>query len=123
MTAPTLDHPAKAHGQESVLHPAHLLREARRQEHLPNLAGPRVCPLDPDGDSATCRQRSWAGSRHPGCACYHTDMWVTEVSGTPIGVVGAPLAVLVAEQLFASEAGLLISITAAALYPLAANRS
>jgi uridine phosphorylase len=51
-------------------------------------------------------------------------MWVTEVCGTPIGVVGravgAPFAVLVAEQLFASGAELVISITSAGqLQPLA----
>ena len=55
--------------------------------------------------------------RAPGWACYHTDMYVTEHAGMPIGIigcaVGAPFAVLVAEQLFASGCEFLVSITSA----------
>ena len=73
--------------------------------------------LDPDGDlvdylSATGRTR-----RHPTWACYHTvlDTFVhDEIEYGIIGrVVGAPFAVLVAEELFASGCKLLISITSA----------
>jgi len=124
MTDPTVPLPVKAYDQASVFEPANLLREARRQKNLPDIAVPRVCLLDPDGDIATYLEHSGQGHRHPGWACYHTDMWVTEVSGTQISVVaravGAPFAVLVAEQLFASGAGLVNSITSAGqLQPLA----
>jgi uridine phosphorylase len=84
---------------------------------------PRVCLLDPDGDIARYLAGPGNGRRHPGWACYHTDMWVTGVpSGDTqprqeIGVVGhavgASFAVLVAEQLHASGARLVISITSA----------
>jgi len=50
-------------------------------------------------------------------ACYHTDLWETTIDDVRIGVVGcavgAPFAVRVAEQLFASGCRLLISITSA----------
>ena len=109
--------PEKAYDQASVFQPANLLREARRQRALPDVAVPSVCLLDPDGDIATYLEESGLGTRHPGWACYHTDMWVTQVSGISVGVVGravgASFAVLVAEQLFASGAELVISITSA----------
>jgi len=124
MTHSRVPLPVKAYDQASVFEPANLLREARRQKGLQDVAVPAVCLLDPDGDIATHLERSGQGHRHPGWACYHTDMWVTEVAGTRIGVVGravgAPFAVLVAEQLFASGAELVISITSAGqLQPLA----
>ena len=57
------------------------------------------------------------GSRSPVWACYHTDLWETAYCGEPIGVVGnavgAPFAVLVAEELFASGCEFLVSITSA----------
>lgn len=101
----------------SVLRPANLLREARRQKALPDTPVPLVCVLDPDGDIARHLARTGIGNRHPGWACYHTDMWITEFNGREIGVVGmavgAPFAVLVAEQLAASGAELVVSITSA----------
>jgi uridine phosphorylase len=107
-----------------VFRPENLLREARRQRHLPEVAVPGVCLLDPDGDVARYLAGPGNGRRHPGWACYHTDMWVTAVPSSgraqpplEIGVVGnavgASFAVLVAEQLHASGAGLVISITSA----------
>jgi len=101
----------------SLFLPENLLREARRQKHLPELAVPKVCLLDPDGDIVRHLATTGEGQRHTGWACYHTDMWVTNLRGLPIGVVGlavgAPFAVLVAEQLSASGAELIISVTSA----------
>ena len=91
--------PVKAYDEASVFEPVNLLREARRQNDLPDVPAPRVCLLDPDGDIAAHLESSGQGHRHPGWACYHTDMWVTGVSGTTIGVVGravgAPFAALI----------------------------
>lgn len=113
------------HAAPSVFLPENLLREARRQRGLEEAPVPRVCLLDPDGDIVAHLQRSGDGRRHPGWACYHTDMWTTRVgteddgadAGVEIGVVGAavgaPFAVLVAEQLHASGARLVLSITSA----------
>ncbi len=108
----------------SLLLPENLLREARRQKHLEDLSVPEVCLLDPYGDIVRHLAATGHGRRHPGWACYHTDMWVADVHGVAIGVVGlavgAPFAVLVAEQLSASGAQLIISITSAGqVLPLA----
>jgi uridine phosphorylase len=107
---------AKQHEAPSIFLPANLLREARRQRGLPDENVPAVCALDPDGDIVRGLQAAGA-ARHPGWACYHTDMYVTEHAGLPIGVVGcavgAPFAVLVAEQLFVSGCEFLVSITSA----------
>lgn len=107
----------KDYGAPSLFEPANLLREARRQKQLPEILVPAVGVLDPDGDIVRYLARTGRGRRHPGWACYHTEMWTTEVDGIEIGVVGmavgAPFAVLVAEQLAASGCKLMISVTAA----------
>jgi hypothetical protein len=107
----------KNYTQASVFEPANLLREARRQRRLPDRPVPRVCMLDPDGDIARHLEASGTERRHPGWACYHTQMWTTDFDGLELGIVGmavgAPFAVLVAKQLAASGAELLISITSA----------
>lgn len=101
----------------SLFQPENLLREARRQKDLPDLAVPEVCLLDPDGDIVRHLAASGDGQRHPGWACYHTEMWVTDLHGIHVGIVGlavgASFAVLVAEQLSASGAQLIMSITSA----------
>jgi uridine phosphorylase len=107
----------KQHASPSVFRPENLLREARRQRDLPDEKVPAVCALDPDGDIVRALRASGQTRRASGWACYHTDMDVTEHNGVPIGIVGlavgAPFAVLVAEQLFASGCELLISVTSA----------
>ena len=101
----------------SVFEPENLLREARRQRGLVELPVPAVCLLDPDGDIVRYLKRSGRGHKHEGWACYHTEMWIIDVDGLEIGVVGmavgAPFAVLVAEQLAVSGARLTISVTSA----------
>lgn len=101
----------------SAFTPESLLREARRQKGLGARAVPKVCLLDPDGDVVRWLQACGRGRRHLDWACYHTEMQVFEQDDIEIGVigcaVGAPFAVLVAEQLFASGCELLISVTSA----------
>ncbi|WP_295696455.1 nucleoside phosphorylase [Lapillicoccus sp.] len=109
----------KRYDEPSVFLPENLLREARRQRSLPDIPVPEVALLDPDGDIVRYLVASGTGRRHPGWACYHSEMWTTDLNGVEIGVVGAavgaPFAVLVAEQLAASGARLVISITSAGL--------
>lgn len=108
---------AKHYGSPSVFRPENLLREARRQIGLPDEPVPAVCALDPDGDIVRALRADGRARRAAGWACYHTEMDVAEHAGVTIGVVGlavgAPFAVLVAEQLFASGCRLLISMTSA----------
>ncbi len=105
------------HAEPSVFLPESLLREARRQRSLDPGDVPSVCLLDPDGDLVRHLRDSGKGRRSPNWACYHTDLWETEVAGESIGIVGqavgAPFAVLVAEQLVASGCGLVVSVTSA----------
>jgi len=101
----------------SLFTPQNLLREARRQKGLPEGRVPEICVFDPDGDLVDSLQATGRARRHPTWACYHTvlDTFVQdEIEYGIIGrVVGAPFAVLVAEELFASGCQLLISITSA----------
>jgi hypothetical protein len=107
----------KDHAAPSVFRPEALLREARRQKGLPLATVPEVCILDPDGDVVRHFRRTGAGRIHQGWACYHTELLTFDLDGVEAGIigcaVGAPFAVLVAEQLFASGCRLLISVTSA----------
>jgi uridine phosphorylase len=105
------------HEAESVFQPENLLREARRQKRLPDHPVPEICVLDPDGDLVTYLRSSGEARPSAGWACYHTDLDEFACEGHRVGIVGravgAPFAVLVAEQLFASGCRLLISVTSA----------
>jgi uridine phosphorylase len=107
----------KNYGAPSVFEPQALLREARRQKGLPVIDAPAVCVLDPDGDTVRHLRRTGAARPSRGWACYHTEMFEFDLEGRAVGIVGcavgAPFAVLAAEQLFASGCRLLISITSA----------
>jgi uridine phosphorylase len=109
---------SKDHAAPSVFRPEALLREARRQKGLPPAAVPKICVLDPDGDVVRHLKRTGAGRVHAGWACYHTELLAFDLEGLgEIGIigcaVGAPFAVLLAEQLFSSGCELLISLTSA----------
>lgn len=110
---PILDH--KDATAPSVFQPANLLREARRQRGLPQAPVPEICLLDPDGDIVRHLRRTGRALRVEQWACYHTEMWRFEWDGQGFGIVGcavgAPFAVLLAEQMFASGCRFLISVT------------
>ena len=107
----------KHYAEASVFEPAALLANARRQRHLPEGGVPPICLLDPDGDIVRHLRSSGRARLLPSWACYHTELDVFELDGREIGVVGravgAPFAVLVAEELAASGCEMLISITSA----------
>ena len=107
----------KHHCDESAFQPDNMLREARRQKGLAHVAVPRVCVLDPDGDLVRQLQADGRCTVEADWACYHTQLFRFVEAGLDFGVVpcavGAPFAVLVAEQLFASGCELLISVTSA----------
>ena len=110
--------PPKHHAAPSVFRPEHLLAQARRQRGLPDQPVPALCVLDPDGDLVRALRHAGRAAPAAGWACYHTTLDVFALpDGTQAGVlgcaVGAPFAVLVAEQLFASGCRCLLSITSA----------
>jgi uridine phosphorylase len=101
----------------SVFNPKALLREARRQKGLNFVPVPNVCVLDPDGDIVRRLRADGTAQRVDDWPCYHTDLFSFWLAGTRVGIigcaVGAPFAVLVAEELFASGCKLLVSVTSA----------
>lgn len=101
----------------SAFTPQNLLREARRQKGHAESSVPQVCVLDPDGDLVRHLRRAARAHRDPAWPCYHTDLHRVTEAGIELGIVGcavgAPFAVLVAEQLFVSGCRLLISMTSA----------
>ena len=107
----------KRYDEPSVFRPESLLDEARRQKDLPDEPVPPVCVLDPDGDLVRHLEETGAATRDATWPGYHTDLYRFEHAGETVGIVGravgAPFAVLVAEQLFASGCELLVSITSA----------
>jgi uridine phosphorylase len=109
--------PPKKYKEPSIFKAENLLREARRQKALRDRPVPGICLLDPDGDIVRCLVSTEKASKWPGWACYHTDLYIGQLNGVRFGVigcaVGAPFAVLVAEELFASGCKLLVSISSA----------
>jgi uridine phosphorylase len=107
----------KDHATASVFTPENLLREARRQKGIATASVPAICVLDPDGDMVRQLVRTGRARPDPGWACYHTELNRVAEGNLELGLVGcavgAPFAVLVAEQLFASGCRLLISMTSA----------
>lgn len=101
----------------SVFLPASLLREARRQKGLPAVDVPPACILDPDGDIVRRLRQTGEAQPLEGWPCYHTRLDTFALAGRTVGIVGcavgAPFAVLIAEELFACGCRLLLSVTSA----------
>ncbi len=101
----------------SVFEPAALLHQARRQKRLPIADVPPICILDPDGDIIRRLKNSGTARRIESWPCYHTELYGIPLAGKTAGIigcaVGAPFAVLIAEELFACGCRILISLTSA----------
>jgi uridine phosphorylase len=82
---------------------------------VPDTPVPDICILDPDGDIVRHLRAEDRARPVATWACYHSTMDRFDDGGREYGIVGcavgAPYAVLVAEQLFASGCRLLLSIT------------
>ncbi len=115
LSAPILDN--KNSGASSVFEPAALLREARRQKGLPVADVPALCILDPDGDIVRRLRHTGQAKLSTIWPCYHTELYEFALAGETAGIigcaVGAPFAVLIAEELFACGCRILISVTSA----------
>ncbi len=101
----------------SIFTPQNLLREARRQKRVAAASVPEICVLDPDGDILRHLVTAGHARQDSAWACYHTALYAFARDGLDYGIVGgavgAPFAVLVAEELFASGCRLLLSVTSA----------
>jgi len=107
----------KRYDQPSEFTANNLLQQARRQRALPEAKIPQICVLDPDGDIVRYLVKGGIAECEPRWACYHTLLHTFNYQGIRFGIVGlavgAPFAVLVAEELFASGCKLLVSMTSA----------
>jgi uridine phosphorylase len=107
----------KHRSSPSIFRPGALLREARRQKGLPDADVPAVCILDPDGDIVRRLRQEGRSKPFERWPCYHTQLDAFDLAGQVVGIVGcavgAPFAVLMAEELFASGCCLLLSLSSA----------
>jgi uridine phosphorylase len=113
---PIIDHdPAES----AVFEPGNLLEGARRQKRLPERRMPAGCLLDMDGELVERLVTSGRAVLEPAWPCFHTKLYRWRRGDAELGViggtVGAPFAVLVAEELFASGCEALVTISSAGL--------
>ncbi len=113
-TLPLLDHPLEV---ASAFTPEALLAAVRCERRLAAKAVPPVCVLDFDGDLTDWLISNRGATSCSDWACFHTTMHAVNVDGHRCAVIprtiGGPYAVLVAEQLAASGAKVIIGLTSA----------
>ena len=111
---PLLAHPLQA---PAAFTPESLLEAVRTVRSLPRDPVPPVCVLDFDGDLTDWVVSTGVAKTWKSWACFHTTMHALQVDGTIYGIVprtiGGPYAVLVAEQLRASGARVILGLTSA----------
>jgi uridine phosphorylase len=113
---PLLDHDP---GEPPVFLARNLLEAARRRKRLPRMTTPAGCLLDFDGELVDYLLSTGRAVAEPAWPCFHTRLLRWKTDGAEYGViggtVGAPFAVLVAEELFALGCEALVSISSAGL--------
>lgn len=111
---PLLQHALDA---PSAFTPERLVEAVRTGRNLPPEPVPEICILEFDGDLTDWLLETGRGRRWRSWACFHTSMEAVEVDGQTYGVVartiGGPYAVLVAEQLAACGARVVLGLTSA----------
>jgi len=111
---PLLTHPLEA---STAFTPEALMASVRAERGLACEPVPPICVLEFDGDLTDWLVSSGVARPWKSWACFHTTMYSVEVDGTPYGVVprtiGGPYAVLIAEQLKASGARVVLGLTSA----------
>jgi len=111
---PILDH---ALDQPSAFTARNLIDDVRRSRQIPNGSVPPVCILEFDGDLTDGLVREGFARRVESWACFHTSMFSMDLEGVACGIIartiGGPYAVLIAEQLQAAGAKLIIGLTSA----------
>ncbi len=101
----------------SAFTPELLIAAVRATKHLEIEPIPPVCVLEFDGDLTDWLVSTGAVKPWKSWACFHTTMYLLEVDGVACGIVprtiGGPFAVLVAEQMAASGAQVVLGLTSA----------
>lgn len=100
---PIIRHPTH---EPSIFLPGNLLKRAATMLGKEWGPIPRCCVLDFDGELSPVARESFDARLHPSWPCFHTSLLHVTVDGFEMGLiagtVGAPFAVLIAEQLIAS---------------------
>src|SRR5881275_846696 len=113
-TPPILDH---ALDQPSAFTPKNLIDDVRRRRQIPAGIVPPVCILEFDGDITDWLVRDGIAKPFGPWACFHTSMFAMDLEDVTCGIIartiGGPYAVLIAEQLQAAGAKLIIGLTSA----------
>jgi uridine phosphorylase len=111
---PLLQHPLES---ASAFTPERLMEAVRTERGLPQEAMPPLCVLDFDGDLSDGLANDGLSAPLTSWACFHTSMRVLTLDGLLCGIVprtiGGPYAVLVAEQLRAAGAKVIVGMTSA----------
>ena len=111
---PILDH---AIGQRSAFTAEKLMEEYRRIREVPEGAVPPVCILEFDGDLTDWLVQARMAESFASWACFHTTMFAMNLEGVACGIIartiGGPYAVLIAEQLQAAGAKIIVGLTSA----------
>jgi uridine phosphorylase len=111
---PLLKHPLSA---PSAFTADSLVAAVRSERNLSPEAVPSVCVLEFDGDLTDWMVAAGYARLYKDWACFHTVMHTIDVDGTQCGIIprtiGGSYAVLVAEQLRASGAQLILGLTSA----------
>ena len=101
----------------SAFRPEDLIAAVRRSRALESAPIPPLCVLDFDGDLADGLVQDGLTTPVASWACFHTQMFGLDLGGLSCGVVphtiGGPYAVLVAEQLLAAGAQVIVGLTSA----------
>ncbi|MDX2268659.1 MAG: nucleoside phosphorylase [Bryobacter sp.] len=111
---PLLNHPLD---QQSEFTADALMADVRRLRQLPAEALPEICFLEFDGDFTDWLVETGQAHRVEDWACFHTNMFALDLAGQRCGIIartiGAPYAVLIAEQLHAAGVRVIFGITSA----------
>jgi uridine phosphorylase len=103
--------------QPSAFTPESLIDDVRRSRQIPAGAVPPVCILDFDGDITDWLVRDGIAETFAPWTCFHTAMFSMDLEGVSCGIIartiGGPYAVLIAEQLQAAGAKLIVGLTSA----------
>ena len=112
--APILHHPLE---ERSAFTAANLIESVRRAKRIPAGAVPSLCVLEFDGDLTDWLVTQNIAKPFQSWPCFHTTMFTIEREGLICGIIprtiGGPYAVLVAEQLAAAGARLIVGLTSA----------
>ena len=113
---PLLEHEPS---EPPVFTAANLLEAARIRKGLPRVAVPAGCLLDFDGELVQHLADTGRATEDPAWPCFHTRLFRWRAGSAEYGVIGgtigAPFAVLVAEELFALGCRALVSVSSAGL--------